>query len=135
MYVQSSGFNEQDLAFNIPQLSVLAHQGYVVATVEYRPASEAPFPGQIDDVRAALEFLTQNAGQFAIDPARIALWGGSFLRAYVQPARCIHHILSELLTIWPGHGLIHGAGTRERAVTDHHEARLSRLAVTKEHHL
>lgn len=77
VYVQGSGFNEQDLALNIPQLSVLAHQGYVVATVEYRPASEAPFPGQIDDVRAALEFLTANASRFAIDPARIALWGGS----------------------------------------------------------
>jgi acetyl esterase/lipase len=77
VYVQGSGFNEQDLALNIPQLSVLAHQGYVVATVEYRPASEAPFPGQIADVRAALEFLTANAGRFAIDPARIALWGGS----------------------------------------------------------
>lgn len=77
VYVQGSGFNEQDLALNIPQLSVLAHQGYAVATVEHRPASEAPFPGQIDDARAAVQFLTANAARFAIDPARIALWGTS----------------------------------------------------------
>jgi acetyl esterase/lipase len=77
VYVQGSGFNKQDLTLNIPQLSVLAHQGYVVASVEYRPASEAPFPGQIDDVRTAVEFLTANAARFAIDPARIALLGSS----------------------------------------------------------
>jgi acetyl esterase/lipase len=58
-------------------LADLAARGYVVASLEYRLSKEAPFPAAIDDVRTAIRFLRANAGRFGIDPARVAIWGGS----------------------------------------------------------
>ncbi len=58
-------------------LASLAAEGFVVASVEYRLASEARFPAQIDDVRAAIRFLKGNAGKYGIDPGRVGIWGAS----------------------------------------------------------
>jgi acetyl esterase/lipase len=58
-------------------LADLARRGYVVASLEYRLAGEAPFPAAIDDVRTAIRFLKANAGRYGIDPARVGIWGGS----------------------------------------------------------
>lgn len=48
--------------------------GIVVASVEYRLAPEAPFPGPLDDCLAALQHL---AADPTVDPARIAVGGAS----------------------------------------------------------
>jgi acetyl esterase/lipase len=58
-------------------LARLAAEGFVVASVEYRLASEAPYPAALQDVRAALRFLKVNAARYGIDAQRAALWGGS----------------------------------------------------------
>lgn len=58
-------------------LARLAGEGFVVASLEYRLAGEAPHPAQLQDVRAAIRFLKGNAGKYGIDPTRIAVWGGS----------------------------------------------------------
>ena len=58
-------------------LAGLASEGFVVASVEYRLAGEAAFPAQLQDVRAAIRFLKANAPKYGIDPARVAIWGGS----------------------------------------------------------
>ena len=58
-------------------LATLAAEGFVVASVEYRLSSEAPFPAQEQDLRAALRFLKSNAEHFGIDPERTGIWGGS----------------------------------------------------------
>lgn len=58
-------------------LASLAAEGFVVASVEYRLASEAPFPAQAQDLRAALRFLKGNAEHYGIDPERTGIWGGS----------------------------------------------------------
>jgi acetyl esterase/lipase len=58
-------------------LADLAARGYVVASLEYRLSREAPFPAAINDVRTAIRFLRANAARFGIDPARVAIWGGS----------------------------------------------------------
>ena len=42
-------------------LARLASEGFVVASLEYRLAAEAPFPAQVQDVRAALRVLKANA--------------------------------------------------------------------------
>ncbi|MFS0838874.1 alpha/beta hydrolase fold domain-containing protein [Paenibacillus sp. 1P03SA] len=77
VYVQGSGWREQKLYEAIPQLSDFAHQGYVVASVEYRPSSEAEFPAQIQDVKSAIRYLRANAGRYGIDTDRVAIWGDS----------------------------------------------------------
>lgn len=58
-------------------LASLAAEGFTVASLEYRLSGEAKFPAQLQDANAALRFLRGHAAQYAIDPARVALWGGS----------------------------------------------------------
>jgi acetyl esterase/lipase len=58
-------------------LAALAAEGFVVASVEYRLAGEAPFPAALQDVRAALRYLKDNAANYRIDAGKVAVWGGS----------------------------------------------------------
>ena len=58
-------------------LARLSSEGFVVASVEYRLSGEAQFPAALQDVRAALRFLKSNAAKYRIDPAKVAVWGGS----------------------------------------------------------
>ena len=55
----------------------LAEEGYVAATLEYRFAPKTIWPGQMEDIQAAHQFLVKNAERFGIDPERIAAWGES----------------------------------------------------------
>jgi acetyl esterase/lipase len=55
----------------------LAAEGFVVASVEYRLSGEAPFPAALQDVRAALRYLKDNADEYGVDKNKVALWGGS----------------------------------------------------------
>ncbi len=59
-----------------PGLGILP-RGYVVASINYRLSSEALFPAQIFDCKAAIRFLRAHAREFDIDPARIGVWGDS----------------------------------------------------------
>ncbi|MFE4573456.1 alpha/beta hydrolase fold domain-containing protein [Paenibacillus chitinolyticus] len=77
IYVQGSGWRKQKLYEAIPQLSEFAHRGYIVASVEYRPSTEAEFPAQIQDVKSAIRYLRANAGRYGVDTARVAIWGDS----------------------------------------------------------
>lgn len=53
----------------------LVDQGYVVASVGYRPGDTTIFPAQLDDCRAALATLVRDAEIWGIDPARICVMG------------------------------------------------------------
>jgi acetyl esterase/lipase len=59
-----------------PGLGLLL-RGYVVVSINYRLSSEALFPAQIFDCKAAIRFLRVHAREFDIDPARIGVWGDS----------------------------------------------------------
>jgi acetyl esterase/lipase len=57
----------------------LAARGYAGFTISYRltkPGTKT-FPGVVNDVRAAVQFMRGEAKQFRLDPDRIALWGNS----------------------------------------------------------
>ncbi|GEM_PF-831158 len=58
-------------------LPMLASNGYVAASIEYRFAPQYKFPAQIEDVRRAVEFLKSHAAEYKIDPKRIAALGDS----------------------------------------------------------
>lgn len=58
-------------------LADLSARGYVVASLEYRLAREAPFPAAIEDVRTAIRFLKANASAYGIDAQHVGIWGGS----------------------------------------------------------
>jgi acetyl esterase/lipase len=55
----------------------LLQRGFVVASINYRLSTEAVFPAQIFDCKAAIRFLRANAKQYGIDSARIGVWGDS----------------------------------------------------------
>ena len=77
VFVQGSAWREQQVGARIPTLGAVAERGYVVAFVEYRPSTVAPFPAQVRDVRTALRFLQDNAADLHIAPGPVALWGNS----------------------------------------------------------
>jgi acetyl esterase/lipase len=58
-------------------LASLAAKGYVVASLNYRLAAEAPFPAAIQDVKAALRWLRERQADYGLDVSRAAVWGGS----------------------------------------------------------
>jgi acetyl esterase/lipase len=58
-------------------LTALVDRGYAVASVDFRPASTAPFPGQIHDIKAAVRFLRAQANRYGYDASRIGMLGAS----------------------------------------------------------
>lgn len=77
VYVQGSAWFKQDIGYEVPQLSRFARKGYVIAVVEYRPSTVAPFPAQVKDTKTAIRFLMENAATYSIDPEKVVLWGDS----------------------------------------------------------
>lgn len=57
--------------------SALAERGLAAASVEYRSADEAAFPGAVQDVKAAVRWMRANSQTYGIDPEAIATLGGS----------------------------------------------------------
>ena len=55
----------------------LAARGYVVFAIDYRHAPQWQWPSQIDDVRAALSWIRQHAGDYDADASRLAVLGRS----------------------------------------------------------
>lgn len=55
----------------------LTDKGYVAVSINYRLSSEAQFPAQVHDVKAAVRFLRANAATYRINPDKIGSWGAS----------------------------------------------------------
>jgi acetyl esterase/lipase len=83
LYIHGGGWNSghtrhSGALANFPEaLAMLASEGFVVASLEYRLTNEAAFPAQLQDARAAVRFLKANAAKYGIDPSRTGVWGGS----------------------------------------------------------
>jgi len=52
-------------------------EGLAVASIDYRLSSEAIFPAQIEDCKAAVRFLRANGAKYGFDGSRIGVWGAS----------------------------------------------------------
>ncbi len=52
-------------------------RGYAVVSINYRLSSEALFPKNINDVKAAIRWVKANAATYKMNSDKIALWGGS----------------------------------------------------------
>lgn len=76
-YVQGSAWGPQNMRRDVPQLARLAARGMVVAMVEYRPSSAAPFPAQVADAQEAVRWIASHAGELGADAGRIVLAGNS----------------------------------------------------------
>jgi acetyl esterase len=60
-----------------PCRAVAQRAGCVVVSVDYRLAPETKFPGALEDVYAALEWVASPAAEPAVDTRRIAVGGNS----------------------------------------------------------
>jgi acetyl esterase/lipase len=58
-------------------LTALVERGYAVASLDFSPASTAPFPGQIHEIKAAVRFLRSQAANYGYDATRIGILGAS----------------------------------------------------------
>ena len=61
----------------------------VVISVEYRLAPETQFPAAVDDCVAATRYISSHAGEFGVDPKRIAV-GGDSAGGNLAAVVCIH---------------------------------------------
>ena len=60
-----------------PVITHFAEHGFVAATINYRFAPQYKFPAQLDDARAAIEFLRAHATDYHFDPDRVGGYGES----------------------------------------------------------
>lgn len=60
-----------------PVATQLAKHGFLAIAIEYRLVRESPWPAQLDDVVAAVQWVADNAGRLGIDADRIVLGGAS----------------------------------------------------------
>ena len=77
LMIHGGGWDNGDRA-QLPEVNHhLARRGYAVAAVSYRLAPATRWPGQADDVAAAIAYLKANAAELGIDPTRLVLMGRS----------------------------------------------------------
>ncbi|VTR94986.1 alpha beta hydrolase : Uncharacterized protein OS=Candidatus Acetothermus autotrophicum GN=HGMM_OP4C740 PE=4 SV=1: Abhydrolase_3 [Gemmata massiliana] len=58
-------------------VEVFNRAGYAVATIHYRDPRKAPFPGPVQDAKAAVRWVRANAAQYRLNPDRIGAMGAS----------------------------------------------------------
>ncbi|MBQ7848400.1 MAG: alpha/beta hydrolase [Clostridia bacterium] len=77
LFIQGSGWTKPNQFWELPQLSLLAARGFVIASVTHRSCFTAPAPAFLQDVKAALRFLRKNAAEYDIDKERVCAFGTS----------------------------------------------------------
>jgi len=75
--IHGGGFMMGSKSDESANCATLTAQGYVAVSIDYRLSSEAKFPAQIQDCKAAVRFLRANASKYKINPDKIGSWGGS----------------------------------------------------------
>jgi acetyl esterase/lipase len=75
--VHGGGWQSGDRTMERPLAKRLATLGYVAAPVSYRLGREGRFPAALDDLRAAVRWMRENAPRYAIDAEHIGAVGGS----------------------------------------------------------
>lgn len=77
LFIKGGGFKNVHKSRYLPQLFDLAKLGIAVASVEYRTSNECVFPGQLDDLKAAVRYFRAHAAALNLDPQAFAAWGNS----------------------------------------------------------
>lgn len=77
VFIHGGAFKMGDKADSLPERQALVDAGFAVASVNYRYATHAIWPAQLDDLHAAFGYLRANATRFGFDGARFASFGPS----------------------------------------------------------
>lgn len=77
-HMHGGGFTVGDLEpEHADNLALARELGVLIVAVDYRLAPEHPFPAGLEDCYAGLKWMADHAQDLGIDPARIAIKGGS----------------------------------------------------------
>lgn len=77
VWICGGGWMRMDKSAHLSYLSTLAHQWFVVCSVEYRTSNEGCYPMQIEDVKAAIRYLKAHADRYRIDKEHFGAMGES----------------------------------------------------------
>lgn len=77
VFIQGSAWTKPNQFWQIPQLSLLARRGYVIASVTHRSCFTAAAPAFLQDVKTAIRFLRAKASEYDIDKERVCAFGTS----------------------------------------------------------
>lgn len=77
VFIHGGGWSAGDKHFYRPTLVRWAGKGYVCIGLNYRLAGQGHFPAPIEDVKTAIRWLRAHAGEYGVDPERIAASGVS----------------------------------------------------------
>jgi acetyl esterase/lipase len=69
--------NAKGAAFKDGIGQVLLESGFAVVTINHRASTDAIFPAQIQDVKAAIRYVRANAPSYSLDPSFIGITGWS----------------------------------------------------------
>lgn len=78
LYLHGGGWQVGDKADHAEQrMTALAAHGIAVASANYRFASQATYPAQVHDVKAAVRWLRARGGEHQLATGRVGIWGAS----------------------------------------------------------
>ncbi len=77
VFVHGGGWSSGDKSALAEYALFFAERGYVGISVNYRLAPEHPFPAAVEDTKAAVRWLKENAERYGVDPNRIGAMGSS----------------------------------------------------------
>lgn len=66
-----------DMGYMKKTIAEIVGSGFILASIDYRFSTTAPFPAQIQDCNQAVSFLYDHADEYGIDRNRIAVMGFS----------------------------------------------------------
>lgn len=75
VWIHGGGWRSGDK--NSPEGLWLVQHGFAIASISYRLSNEAIWPAQINDCRAAIRYLRENAKTYGLKGDKIAVWGSS----------------------------------------------------------
>ncbi len=114
VWIHGGAFRAGSKASPPPFPDRLMPRGFAFASIGYRLSTEAQWPAQIQDVKAAIRFLRANAEKYKLDANRFGVIGasaGSHLAAMLGA--------SGNVTIWDTPGMPNaGVSSRVQAVVD-----------------
>jgi acetyl esterase/lipase len=86
IWICGGGWTQVNKGAHLAYLSGLARKGFVTASVDYRLGHEAPFPGALIDIKAAIRYLRARAERYSINTEKFGVSGesaGGYLAAMI----------------------------------------------------
>lgn len=77
LMIHGGGWRSGDRSHNTPTAKLLAANGFVAVSAEYRLSTEATYPAAIHDLKTAVRWIRANAPKYRVDTSKVAAWGCS----------------------------------------------------------